>query len=377
MDRRAFVGLVIINLLLAFGNTFAASFNMIYLIKHLGLKPWQAPAYELIGFFIAIFVSVWMSRRSHIDPRNMLIFGLGSLIAEFTLFLVVKDPVVLSLLVGVAFGLYYPMFWNPCNVLMAQMTKKDDRGVTYGAIFFLWPLATFIAPFIGGLVIGYFSYQLLYLIGIALIFVTALTVVAYRNYIPKDQVMRIRIDAIGKRNIAALIGEGGFEGVFWIDIVLVTYLFSQSEVEIGAVFSLFGLAAGIMGIILGRVSDRIQNRQFFSSLSALASIPCVVMIFFSKSLEEFALANGLLEFASFVLPVFIFAILTDRFEQAKNDSVVGREFFLDIGRSISIATLMVLVMSGLTPQQVFLMAIPFLLLGTLAHEERKTPSVAG
>jgi MFS family permease len=373
MDRRAFVGLVIINLLLAFGNTFAASFNMIYLIKHLGLQIWQAPAYELIGFFIAIFVSVWMSRRAHFDPRNLLMFGLGALIVEFTLFLVVKDPIVLSILVGVAFGLYYPTFWNSCNILMVQLTKKDDRGVTYGAIFFLWPLATFIAPFIGGLVIGYFNYQLLYMIGIALIAATALTVVAYRNIIPKDQVMRIRIDAIGKRNIAALIGEGGFEGVFWIDIVLVTYLFSQDEIEIGAVFSLFGLAAGIMGIILGKVSDRIQNRQFFSFLSAVASIPCVVMVFFSRSLEEFALANGLLEFASFVLPVFIFAIMTDRFEQAKNDSVVGREFFLDIGRSISISTLMVLIVSGLTPQQVFLLAIPFLLLGTLAHEEKRSP----
>ena len=31
MDRRAFAGLMIINLMMAFGNTFAASFNMIYM----------------------------------------------------------------------------------------------------------------------------------------------------------------------------------------------------------------------------------------------------------------------------------------------------------------------------------------------------------
>jgi MFS family permease len=371
MDRRAFAGLMIINLMMAFGNTFAASFNMIYLIKQLGLELWQGPIYECLGFFIAIIVSLWMSWKPHLDPRNALIVGLGFLILEFSLFLFIKDGILLSILVGCAFGLFYPLFWTPCNILMAQLTQKGDRGVTYGAFFFIWPLATFIAPFFGGLVIGFFDYQLLFTIGMIIIALTAVMVVAYRKYIPKDQVMKIRLDAIGKRNVIAVIGEGGFEGIFWIDVVLVTYMFSQDEVEIGAVFSLFGLAAGIMGIILGKVSDRIQNRRFFSSLSAIASIPCIVLIFFANSLQSFAFANGLLEFASFVLPVFIFAILTDRLEETKNDSVLGREFLLDIGRSSSIALLIALISIGWTPQEVFLMAIPFLLMGTLAHEEKK------
>jgi MFS family permease len=374
MDRRAFVGLMIINLMLAFGNTFAASFNMIYLVKHLGLELWQAPIYLLIGFAISTFVSLWMSRKPHLDPRNAIIVGLGFLILEFTLFMFVEDGILLSLMVGCAFGLFYPLFWTPCNVLMAHLTQKGDRGVTYGAFFFLWPLATFIAPFIGGLVIGFLNYQALYFIGIAIIALTAVTVVAYRKYIPKDQVMRIRLDAIGKRNVIAVLGEGGFEGIFWIDIVLITYIFSQNEVEIGAVFSLFGLAAGIMGIIQGKVSDRIQNRRLFSSLSAIASIPCVVLIYLSTSLESFAFANGLLEFACFVFPVFIFAILTDRLEERKNDSVLGREFLLDIGRVISISIMMTLIAIGFTPQQVMLLAIPFLLMGTAAYEEKRRPS---
>lgn len=109
-------------------------------------------------------------------------------------------------------------------------------------------------------------------------------------------------------------------------------------------------------------------------MSAIASIPCVVLIFFANSLESFAFANGLLEFASFVFPVFIFAILTDRLEETKNDSVLGREFLLDIGRSSTIALLIVLIAIGFTPQQCFLLAIPFLMLGTLAHEEKRKKS---
>ena len=243
MDRRAFAGLMIINLMMAFGNTFAASFNMIYLIKELGLELWQGPIYECLGFFIAILVSLWMSWKPHLDPRNAMVAGLGFLIVEFSLFLVVKDGIVLSILVGCAFGLFYPLFWTPCNILMAQLTEKGDRGVTYGAFFFIWPLATFIAPFFGGLVIGFFNYELLFALGIVIIALTALMVVAYRNYIPKDQVMKIRPSALGTRNIIALLGEGGFEGIFWINIVLITWVFSTDEVEIGAVFSLFGLSA--------------------------------------------------------------------------------------------------------------------------------------
>lgn len=371
MDRRAFIGLMIIETMLAFGNTFAASFNMIYLLKELHMDLWQGPIYLGLGFFISIFVSLWMSWKPHLDPRNAMLAGLCFLIGEYGLFLTVKDGWILSLAVGCAFGLFYPLFWTPFNILMVQMTEKSDRGVTFGAFFFVWPLVTFFAPFLGGLVIGFANYQLLFSLGVVIIVLTAVLVVLYRKYIPKDQVMKITPRALGARNVIATFGEGGFEGIFWVDVVLVTYVFSQNEVEIGAVLSLFGLAAGMMGLILGKVSDKIQNRRFFSSLSAIASIPCVVLIFLSTSLESYAFANGLLEFASFVFPVFIFAILTDRLENAKNDSVLGREFFLDIGRSSAIALLIILISMGFTPQQCFLLAIPFLLLGTVAHEEKK------
>jgi MFS family permease len=371
MDRRAFAGLMVIEMMLAFGNTFAATFNIVYLLKVLEVPLWSAPTYLLLGFTISIFVSLWMSWKPRLDPRNAMIVGLCFLIGEYSLFLLVHEGWILLLAVGVAFGLFYPLFWTPFNIIMSQMTEKGDRGVTYGAFFFVWPLATFFAPFLAGLVIGFASYQLLFSLGIVIIGSTAVMVVAYRNYIPKNQTMRIRLDAIGKRNVLALLGEGGFEGVFWVDYVLVAWWFSKDEVELGALFSLFGLSAGIMAIILGKVSDRIQNRKLFVQISALTSIPFVIMVALSSSLTEYAIANGLLDFTSFILPVFLFAIITDKLEDAKNDSVVGREYILDIGRSGGIAALMLLLYLGASPQVCFLLCVPFLLLGALAHEPKK------
>jgi len=371
MDRRAFFGLMLIETMLAFGITFAASFNIIYMYNELGVPLWYGPMYFLLGFGISALVSLWMSWRPHIDPRNAIMFGLLCLCVEYSLFLIVHDGWLLGIIVGVAFGLYLPFFWIPVNILMARMTDKDDRGVTYGAFFFAWPLAAFVAPFLGGLVIGFANYALLFITGIAIIASTIGVVFAYRKYIPTKQVMRIRIDALGKRNVLALLGEGGFEGVFWAGLILVTYTFTQDELAIGALFSLFGLCAGIMAIILGKVSDKIQNRVFFLRVSALASIPCVIAVSYASSVEEFALANGLLEVACFVLPIFLFAILTDKMEDAKNDSVVGREFFLNIGRVVTISILMTLLYFDFTPQQCFLLCIPFLVLSLIAFEERK------
>lgn len=371
MDRRAFFGLMLIETMLAFGSTFAASFNIIYMYNELEMPLWYGPMYLVLGFGISAIASLWMSWRPHLDPRNAMIFGLFWLCIEYSLFLVVHDGWLLGIIVGVAFGLYYPFFWTPVNVLMARMTDKGDRGVTYGAFFFLWPLAAFVAPLLGGLVIGFAEYRVLFVIGIGIIASTMGVVLMYRKHIPKDQVMRIRIKALGKRNVWALLGEGGFEGIFWIDLTLVTYVFTQDEVAIGALFSLFGLSAGIMGIVLGKVSDRIQNRVFFLRVSALASIPCVIAVSYATSIEEFVLANGFLEVACFVLPVFLFAILTDKMENAKNDSVVGREFFLDVGRVITISILMTLLFLDFTPQECFMICIPFLLLSLVAYEERK------
>ena len=370
MDRRAFAGLMLINVMLAFANTFAASFNIIYLFKELDLDLWLGPTYLGLGFFISILISLWMSWKPHLDPRNAMVVGLGFLAGEYSAYLFIKDPVVLSLVAGFAFGMFYPLFWTPCNILMAQLTHKSDRGVTYGAFFFVWPLATFVAPFLGGLVIGYANYKLLFTLGIGIVVLTALVVVAYRKYIPRDQVMRIRLSAIGRRNIIAVLGEGGFEGIFWIDVVLVAYVYSTDEIELGALFSVFGLSAGVMAIIFGKISDKIQNRRLFSSASAIASIPCIVLIYLATSLESYGFANGALEFASFVFPVFIFAILTDKLEETKNDSVLTREFLLDIGRASTIALMMVLLYFGFTPQECFLLAIPFLLMGAVAREEK-------
>jgi len=371
MDRKAFAGLMIIETLLAFANTFAASFNMIYLFKELELDIWLGPTYLLIGFGMSAVVCLWMSWKPRLHPGNMAMVGLGSLVIEYVSFIIIKDPLVLSAVVGVAFGIFYSLFWNSFNIMMAQMTAKTDRGVTYGAFFFVWPLATFIAPLLGGLVIENINYGVLFSIGIVLVVATAITIFAYRDYVPKNQAMKIRLKAIGRRNVIAVLGEGGFEGVFWIDVVLVSYMFSTDEVELGSLFSLFGLSAGIMAIIFGKISDRIQNRRLFSSVSALASIPCIVLIYLADSLEGYGFANGLLEFASFVFPVFIFAILTDKMEEAKNDSVLTRELLLDIGRVATISVLMFMLYSGFSPQECFLVAIPFLAIGALAKEEKK------
>jgi MFS family permease len=371
MDKRAFAGLMIINAMLAFGNTFASSFNIIYLFNHFDMPTWSGPIYMGLGFFISIFVSLWMSWKPHLDPRNAMLMGLLFLIGEYGLFLTVNDGWILSLAVGMAFGLNYPLFWTPFNILMAKMTEKSDRGVTYGAFFFVWPLATFFAPFLGGIVIGLANYQLLFALGIAIIAATAGVVVAYRKYIPPDQVMKIRLEALGRRNVIAVLGEGGFEGIFWVDVILVAYVFTQKEVDLGALLSLFGLSAGIMAIILGKVSDKIQNRRLFVMISALTSIPCILLIVVAGSLQEYAMGNGLLEFASFIFPVFLFAILTDKLEATKNDSVIGREYLLDIGRSSGIAILILLLYMGFSPQACFLVAIPFLLMGAVAYEPKK------
>lgn len=374
MDRRAFAGLMIIEMMLAFGNTFAASFNIIYILKELHLETWAGPVYLLIGFVVSTVVSLWMSWKPHLDPRNAMLAGFVFLIAEYGLMLVVHDGWILSIAVGLMFGLWYPLFWTPFNVLMAQMTEKTDRGVTYGAFFFVWPLASFFAPFLGGLVIAWINYQALFGLGIVIILMNAVLVIAYRKYIPKDQVMKIKLGDLGRRNIIATLGEGGFEGVFWIGVTLVAYEFTQDEVDLGALFSLFGLSAGIMAIILGKVSDRIQNRRLFVAISSIASIPCVIMIALSRNIDEYVLGNGLLEFASFIMPVFIFAILTDKLEERKNDSVLTREFLLDIGRASTLAAYLVLLYLGFTPRQCFWLAVPTLIMAAVAYETKARPA---
>lgn len=371
MTRRSFAGLLVVEALLAFGNTFAGSFNMIYLFKERHMPIWSGATYLAIGFAVSIGVSLWLSWRPKVDLMKLIVFSLACLVAEYVLFLVVRDGWLLSVLVGFAFGLYYSLVWTPTNIWMAQETDKSDRGLKYGAVFFLWPLATFVAPFLGGLVIGLTSYSVLYIMGIGIIIATAVTVYLARGSIPRDQPMKINLPGFGLRNSVAVYAEGAFEGVFWADITIISFMFLTDEMELGALWSLFGLSAGLMGIILGKISDRIQDRVSFLRISSIATIPCIVLVYLATSLNSFGVAAGMLEFAAFVMPVFMFAIMTDTLEDRKNDSVLTREFLLDIGRVTTIPVLMALLYLGFTPQECFLLAIPFLGLTLLAREKKK------
>lgn len=376
MVRRAFASLALVETLLAFGNTFAASFNMIYLFKHLDMPLWTGGIYLVLGFTISAFVSLWMSLKPRFDLSKAIVFALGALCVEYILFLFVDNGYVLAIAVGVAFGLFYPLFWTPMNIWLAQLTDKGDRGVKYGVIFFLWPLATFVAPLLGGLVIGYSGYTALYVVGIGILIATAAVAYVTRDVIPAGQEMKINLRETGRRNTVAVLGQGAFEGVFWLDLTIISFVFLTDEVELGALFSLFGLSAGAMGIILGKVSDRIQNRIFFFRASAIASIPCIVLICRAGTLEQFGVASGLLEFASYAIPIFVFAMLTDRLEHSKNDSVLTREFLLDIGRSVSGAALIIMLYIGFSPQECILLAIPGLVLTLVAHEPKRAKASA-
>src|SRR4030043_41531 len=100
MSKRAFAGLVIIETMLAFANTFAASFNIIFMFNELNMPIWSGPIYLGLGFGISILVSLWMSRRPHLDPRNAMIISLCFLIGEYALFFFVRDGWILSFTVG-------------------------------------------------------------------------------------------------------------------------------------------------------------------------------------------------------------------------------------------------------------------------------------
>lgn len=356
--------LVLIQTLVALANTLANSFALIYLIR-------EGHGYVECAIFILI---------SALVPTILIAFASRPIVANFTasmataLMCLAGYYVALMFLGGwplvllppLLFGTYIATFWVPYFALVMHITSSKKRAAGLGVYFLIWPLLTTVSPLLGGVIITYFSYQLLFATGAAvalagLVFIVGLKTlkdIRSRVIIP-ELIQSLKLNLVGKMSVdldlkgvdwrisSALFAEGIQDGIFWVAVPIISFEFARNEATLSGFLSLFALWGAMMTVALGYLSDRLKNRVAIVRLGAASGAVAVMIAASSQGVEEYLSAMSMAYLCIAMIPSFLFTMLVDKLEKYKKKGVLLRELFLNAGKSAGVALVIIALLLGL------------------------------
>jgi len=343
-----------IQVVLALANATAAVFLFVFLLKNEGFSLGALVVFSVISFVIASLLCAVLVRLRPLRSDLLMSMGLAILASSYAAFLVVGGWPLL-VYVGVAWGLYIPLFFVPFNALVIATTRTEDRTGKIGGLVLSYTAVAILAPTLGGTIIEAAGYGVVFSFA-AIVLVADIALLAHLRIGREAVPIAFDFPRLGSRTAAALFAEGGFEGLFFGVVPLLAYTFTQEELSLGGLFSLFALAGGVVTVTLGVLSDRMRDRRPFLILGAGATAASTALVVTATSLPAFALANSLVSLTSAIAPVFLFTMAVERIPARPGHASVTREVLLNGGRTMSLAAYLVLLAVGVGPFPAFALA---------------------
>ena len=353
MDR-SYRRLMAIQVVLALANASAAVFGFIFLLKRDGFAIGDLVVFSILSFGVATLVCAVLVRTRSRRGDLLMSAGLAILASSYAAY-VVATGWPLLVYVGVAWGLYIPLFFVPFNALVIATTRTEDRAGKIGGFFLSFTAVSILAPTLGGTIIEAAGYAVVFSFA-AIVLVADIALLAHLRI--GREVVPIAFDfpRLGSRTATALFAEGGFEGLVFNVVPLLAYSFTQEELSLGGLFSLFALAGGVVTVTLGVLSDRMKDRRPFLILGAGATAASTALVVTATSLPAFALANSLVSLTSAIAPVFLFTMAVERIPARPGHASVTREVLLNGGRTTSLVAYLALLAVGVGPFPAFALA---------------------
>lgn len=320
----------------SFANSLAGNFWLVYLVSPPSSLPFPAAVSTwLLMYAVAVgAVYLYGRQRSHHATRSMVV-GLVLLAIGHASFAILP-PLGIILVASVCFGIYFPTFWLPLNVLLVRQTSASNRAARLALVTATFTTVAIVAPVLGGIIADRFGYPVLFGIG-AVISASDIPVVRFLEQREETLEFRLDIRGTGTRAAIAISGQGAVEGLTAAATPLASYLFTSAALDLGLLFSFFSLLSGLAIWILGRVSDRVRRRAPFLLIGPLLSVPACILAATAKSLDTFALSVGVLSMTMNVAPSFIYTVLVDRMETSVPNLTITREVLLNASRAIASA----------------------------------------
>jgi YQGE family putative transporter len=277
------------------GTGFFAVFFPIFLYETLGKNLTYLAIYYFISYALSLLFSILL-------PPSLNKFGFKKALQTSTLigvfyylgvFLLNKDniwfilPIVIFLV-----SLWRFLYWVPYNIDFAKFTNPKDRGKEVGFIEAMLSLIGVITPIIAGFFIISFGFNILFLVGCLIFFLSFFPLIKLPK--TREKFTWSRTETIKKvflkknRKLALFFFLDGAETVLGIFVwpIFIYELLNGNYLEIGTIASLVVLFTMLLQLSAGRLVDK-NKGKIIKTGGLLYAIGWFLKIFAITSLHVF------------------------------------------------------------------------------------------
>jgi len=185
------------------------------------------------------------------------------------------------------------LFWPPFHTDFVRFSEEDDRGKEVGKLNIASFAPAIIAPTIGGMILGVFGYNILFVVILATLLASAIPLFFseedHEVYTDSYEKAWGRIFKKGNRTLslgfASYIMESGISRFGW---PLFMFVLSIQYEEMGWITTLAIAISMFFSYYLGKLTDKVRRSKFLDIGAALTSLAWLLKIFVRTPLQAFA-----------------------------------------------------------------------------------------
>lgn len=229
---------------------------------------------------------------SRIHLQRSIIISFVVLIAEMTVLLFADKNLYLVILAGLLAGLKVTTYWIPYHGFFVKKMKgvEGHFGKKTGLRFSLVRVVTGIAPFIGGLIISAFGFNMLFIVSIMLLVVASVPIlnsVSEGTHIKHDPIKVTHAYLFKKKyakNTIAFFGDGADALVYAVFWPILLFVVLENFVTLGSLNSASLLISSLSMLLVGKLLDKYGSKVVHGVGVFINSALYIPRIFVSKAL---------------------------------------------------------------------------------------------
>ena len=229
-------------------------------------------------------------------------------------------------------GLSQAFYWMGMHLVFAHVSDHKHRGEEFGKRKFFTIIATMFGPLLGGLLIKFVGFNIVFILASLLLFLSAFFLfLSKEDYVKYHFSLRSMLDKKHWENSLFFVARGTHviaAGVIW---PLFIFNILNDYFSLGLVgFLLSAISAGLV-LFVGKYSDHIDKRKIIRWIAGFESLSWILRALVVKVWHVFAVTIfGALTFGIFESHVG--ALEYDKERGHAAPYIFSREFFICLGR---------------------------------------------
>lgn len=311
-----------------FAITMVGLFLPLYIYHELGYSFNQTIYFFLMFIlFFTIFLYPAVKLVGWKGAKHSMILSIPIIFLGLLFGILLQDNPLLFYPTAAFLGMEAVFFWIGFHIDAAVQGKKRKTGKEAGIINFVNIFPDIIGPLLGGLILFYFSFTVLFILALVIVLISVIPMLFSKEvYTKTDFDLKYFFKENHLKYFFAFFAQGIRGMTFAVFWPLFIFTILGNYISLGIYGSFATIFVCIFALLLGDYSDK-SRRGFLIKISALFDgIFWVFKIFITSVIQIFALGTlGGIAFMGISVP-----LLSKTYDRAKKEKVAGFILFREL-----------------------------------------------